>query len=425
MKKILKYLIILGILQANANASSEPPTEGLLAKYSFDNGKALDISGNNRHGKVIGATKTKDRFGEEDKALKFNGSSYVSVDGPWPSGTSSRSVVAWYNCPSHFGNLFTFGDGNKKKRNTRFSFLFNAKRGKYRHAVIGERNDHVLYNDSLFNNWRQIAITFDGLNGKAYVDGIGFGSFKTTFNTSGDLPLIIGSNSLNRNDEFYRGSIDELSIFDRYLNESEIQHSYKSSSTKEYKAAPDVTPPKTGPGDAPDLKCKETIAKLEAEIKDQKIEITDLNILIIELRKQVADLNSSNLALTTEVSGLKNQVNKLNGQVASLTNENGELKGQVTNLKEDNGNLQVTVTSLNEQLVEADRIAKTPFVHGWVYTPDHGWLHIDPQNFPIIYKNDTQSWHFYEQGSINPRYFYNFNEQKWESWDSIPSGSEN
>jgi cell division protein FtsL len=333
--------------------------------------------------------------------------------------------VAWYNCPSHFGNLFTFGDGNKKKRNTRFSFLFNAKRGKYRHAVIGERNDHVLYNDSLFNNWRQIAITFDGLNGKAYVDGIGFGSFKTTFNTSGDLPLIIGSNSLNRNDEFYRGSIDELSIFDRYLNESEIQHSYKSSSTKEYKPAPDVTPPKTGPGDAPDLKCKETIAKLEQEIKDQKIEITDLNILIIELRKQVADLNSSNLALTTEVSGMKNQVNNLNGQVASLTSENGELKGQVTNLREDNGNLQVTVTSLNEQLVEADRIAKTPFVHDWVYTPDHGWLYIDPQNFPIIYKNDTQSWHFYEQGSINPRYFYNFNEQKWEAWDSIPSGSEN
>ena len=26
MKKILKYLIILGLLQANANASSEPPT---------------------------------------------------------------------------------------------------------------------------------------------------------------------------------------------------------------------------------------------------------------------------------------------------------------------------------------------------------------------------------------------------------------
>jgi regulator of replication initiation timing len=184
-----------------------------------------------------------------------------------------------------------------------------------------------------------------------------------------------------------------------------------------YKPAPDVTPPKTGPGDAPDLKCKETIAKLEQEIKNQKIEITDLNILIIELRKQVADLNSSNLALTTEVSGLKNQVSNLNGQVASLTTENGELKEQVTNLREDNGNLQVTVTSLNEQLVEADRIAKTPFVHDWIYTPDHGWLHIDPQNFPIIYKNDTQTWHFYEQGSINPRYFYNFKEQKWEAWD--------
>jgi hypothetical protein len=112
-------------------------------------------------------------------------------------------------------------------------------------------------------------------------------------------------------------------------------------------------------------------------------------------------------------------VNNLNGQVTSLTDrklENSE--GQVTNLREDNRNLAGHCNKLsNEQLVESDRIAKTPFVHDWIYTPDHGWLHIDPQNFPIIYKNDTQSWHFYEQGSINPRYFYNFNEQKWEAWD--------
>ena len=40
MKKILKYLIILGILQSNANASSEPPSaasvdisDGLVAHY--------------------------------------------------------------------------------------------------------------------------------------------------------------------------------------------------------------------------------------------------------------------------------------------------------------------------------------------------------------------------------------------------------
>jgi regulator of replication initiation timing len=126
-----------------------------------------------------------------------------------------------------------------------------------------------------------------------------------------------------------------------------------------------------------------------------------------------------------KVESLEAKVTYLNGQVASLTTENGELKGQVTNLNEDNGNLQLNVTSLNEQLVESDRIAKTPFVHDWIYTPDHGWLHIDPQNFPIIYKNSTKTWHFYEQGSISPRYFYNFNEQKWEAWDSIPSGSEN
>ena len=188
-----------------------------------------------------------------------------------------------------------------------------------------------------------------------------------------------------------------------------------ANSTEQEVAVDDTTTPIEDNNDTEVV--VDTPTKLEQEIKDQKVKITDLSILIIELRKQVADLNSSNFALTTEVSGLKTKVNNLNGQVASLTTENGELRGQVTNLREDNGNLQLNVTSLNEKLVETDRIAKTPFVHDWIYTPGHGWLHIDPQNFPIIYKNDTQTWHFYEQGSINPRYFYNFKEQKWEAWD--------
>jgi hypothetical protein len=69
MKKILKYLIILGILQANANASSEPPSaasvdisDGLVAHYPF-NGDSNDQSGNDHHLENRGATLTADRFG--------------------------------------------------------------------------------------------------------------------------------------------------------------------------------------------------------------------------------------------------------------------------------------------------------------------------------------------------------------------------
>jgi hypothetical protein len=78
MKKILKYLIILGILQANANASSEPPSaasvdisDGLVAHYPF-NGDSNDQSGNDHHLENRGATLTADRFGMKDSAYALD-----------------------------------------------------------------------------------------------------------------------------------------------------------------------------------------------------------------------------------------------------------------------------------------------------------------------------------------------------------------
>ena len=188
---------------------------------------------------------------------------------------------------------------------------------------------------------------------------------------------------------------------------------------------PFMKPPSKAPGAPPAPDYVDTITKLTAALQEKTAQLAAHEEKDARRSKELTEASNNNAELVAKVESLEAKVSSLNGQVASLSTENGELKGQVTNLREDNGNLQVNVTSLKEQLVEADRIAKTPFVHDWVYTPDHGWLHIDPQNFPIIYKNDTQTWHFYEQGSINPRYFYNFKEQKWEAWDSIPSGNEN
>lgn len=168
----------------------------------------------------------------------------------------------------------------------------------------------------------------------------------------------------------------------------------------------------------------DTTTKLQEEIKDQKIEITDLNILIIELRKQVADLNSSNLALTKEANGLKNEVNDLNGQVASLKTENGELKGRTTNLREDNANLTQENNTLSydlgvktEQLEQAVEIAQIPFINGWVYDDIRGWMFTDADHYPMIYTHKDDTWHYFELGSSDPRYFLNFKTQQWEAWD--------
>jgi formylglycine-generating enzyme required for sulfatase activity/regulator of replication initiation timing len=444
MKKILKYLIILGLLQANANASSEPPTRHRVE--SVNNMEMIRV---------------------EPGSYKYHNKNDVTITKPFYLGKFEVTQSEWKKINGSIPRQRVAGDNHPVER-LRWIMVrdwiaklneVEKKAGKlspnweYDMPTQGEWEYACRAGTTTKYYWGNKPDTTKSNNDKRIGHAIAVGSYapnpwgfydmygnvwEYTKDSSGawagevsgvDPLTTKGHRCIIRGGAHDYEGHSSTKFAPTKLNDGDIQGTrgfrlalkkIAEGTDNPYagtKAAPDATPPKTGPGNAPDLKCKETVAKLEKEIKDQKVEITDLNILIIELRKQVADLNSSNLALTTEVSGLKNQVNKLNGQVASLTTENGELKGQVTNLKEDNGNLQVTVTSLNEQLVEADRIAKTPFVHDWVYTPDHGWLYIDPKNFPIIYKNDTQTWHFYEQGSINPRYFYNFKEQKWEAWD--------
>jgi hypothetical protein len=104
MKKILKYLIILGILQSNSNASSEPPSaasvdisDGLVAHYPFS-GDSNDQSGNDHHLENRGATLTADRFGMKDSAYAFDGNtSHLFADIEDRKGDFSLSLWAKAN----------------------------------------------------------------------------------------------------------------------------------------------------------------------------------------------------------------------------------------------------------------------------------------------------------------------------------------
>jgi uncharacterized coiled-coil protein SlyX len=157
------------------------------------------------------------------------------------------------------------------------------------------------------------------------------------------------------------------------------------------KPKPIITPPTSNPGTPPNQKCKETIANLEKRVEEQAKEITALKDLV----------SKQNI-----------QISQFKRQISDLTIEN-------KNLMENKNNLVVQVNTITEKLGIAEIIAQTPFVKGWIYTPKNGWLHIDPKNYPIIYRHSSESWHLYELGSINPRYFYNYNEQEWEAWDKI------
>ena len=77
--------------------------------------------------------------------------------------------------------------------------------------------------NGLYDAWNMILITYNGLLGNLYLNGnVLSESFNYILETNGSMPLVIGSNSLNRDDEFFSGCIDDVRIYNRALSASEV-----------------------------------------------------------------------------------------------------------------------------------------------------------------------------------------------------------
>ena len=120
-----------------------------------------------------------------------------------------------------------------------------------------------------------------------------------------------------------------------------------------------------------------------------------------------------------EIETLQGIVSGLEKQVTSLESNNEELKDQIQNLREENQNISYELTVTTEHLEKAIHAAETPFINGWVYDPELGWLFTDADHFPLVYTHKDETWHYYELGSSNPRYFFNYKTQEWVAWDPI------
>jgi hypothetical protein len=181
---------------------------------------------------------------------------------------------------------------------------------------------------------------------------------------------------------------------------------------------PNILAPEAGPGAPPAPDYLVTLAQKSEEILKQAKELEKANESIAAKEKTIGDLNSEKARLQGDNKFLKGRVTGLENQVASLQNDNEGLKQQVQNLREDNQNVSYELTVANEHLEEAIKVAETPFINGWVYDPTRGWIFTDAEHFPLVYTHHDQSWNYYELGSSEPRYFYNYTNQEWVAWDA-------
>ena len=99
---LLNSLLFLSALYSHAQCN-----DCLVASYPFS-GSAMDISGNGNNGIVNGATLTKDRFGNENKAYAFDGrTSHINLgNAVGLKRYKSDYTVSFWVAPSSFTSNF-------------------------------------------------------------------------------------------------------------------------------------------------------------------------------------------------------------------------------------------------------------------------------------------------------------------------------
>jgi hypothetical protein len=248
LKRLLTLSLLISVLCSSAQIPAYMPTNGLVGYWPF-NGNANDESGNGNHGTANGATLTIDRFGISGKAYTVSSSTNISTSlrlgstialtySAWVK-TTSGGVIIGSNSPNYNTNVVLAYHTNGTSLGNEGTALFVAD-GEGQAVGPMSSPSSVRYND---NNWHFVVGVFSSSPGsilnaqnfKLYIDGniindiaqnvlpptapinlnsnIYFG-FNQRWNN------IIGQNNLN---------LDEISIYNRALSDSEITVLYNSS----------------------------------------------------------------------------------------------------------------------------------------------------------------------------------------------------
>ena len=204
------------------------PAAGLIAWYPF-NGNADDETGNGLDGIVSGAVLTTDRKNSENSAYYFDGTDdHIKVMYHDLLNLNAFTIAAWVYV-ERFGGLQESA-GMILSRGIFPFFNYQLNAGTYctcgssfnvSTTISGINRSLFATSSYAINSWYFVAATNDGTNLKLYIDMVRAGE------------LISGSSESNTNDLYigkyesdmlwnFKGKIDDIRIYDRALDESEI-----------------------------------------------------------------------------------------------------------------------------------------------------------------------------------------------------------
>ncbi len=207
---------------------------GLVAFYPF-NGNAIDESGNGNDGIVYGATLSNDRFGDDDKAYGFDGQNdYVDCGSDSTINLSnSFSISSWIYYSS--GDNIVGKEGGDGTTNGYYLWIEQYSRIVH-FGFNGGQSEITSLSHIDTNKWINIVGVWNSAtkNMAIYINGIL--DYQHTYSGNPlphSNPLYIGHSSATwAGQPFFNGKIDDLRIYDRALNEFEIQTLYHEGDWK-------------------------------------------------------------------------------------------------------------------------------------------------------------------------------------------------
>ena len=229
--KLTLFAAVLAVSLFGMGCASPPAfvSDGLVAYYPF-NGNAKDESGNGNDGDVNGATLSLDRHGVSDAAFSFDGNHHIDIGNSKSLRINNGTISAWVYSDSFAGagGIVSYMEDAKKGRNgyamwtsTGLSFILANNEGyrEWKHAGKLEES-----------KWYHVAVSFNDTVSEGYINGImikgiNHHGLKMSF-TKSSKALIGLTASMHQYEHNFKGSIDDVRIYNRALSAAEVKALY-------------------------------------------------------------------------------------------------------------------------------------------------------------------------------------------------------
>ncbi len=234
----LLLLAFLSYVYVSAQCSctnSDTINFGLVACYPFS-GNANDQTLNGNHGVVYGAVLTTDRFGNPNSAYYFDGindgievARSLSLE-----PRTSMSACAWvYKEASSnawtpiLSKRYTIQDPYNSYSMDGGAGINQRWMANICHGVVGSQRSVFSKTSRPYNQWEFVVMVYDGSRLKMYINGQEENSIAVSGNIGySSLGFYIGKNTVY--DQFFKGKIDDVRIYNRPLSACEIRYLYNN-----------------------------------------------------------------------------------------------------------------------------------------------------------------------------------------------------